>query len=233
MFEDYSVIQITLYALLGLATLIGILYVLFVKSWGNYRKEGQSEGLEMPDSTRQMPEIDEDFEVPEEDQQYLLPITVAVLKQLAFSKRMVPTNAMLIEHLAEALGQAGQSFHGRKNNSERPQKGNEDWLMVAAFAIRLYDEGTPHNSVEARESFVAQSTLATRRLEQWANMINNEIARKVKEGVIGKDDVREVTDHIRTVGATPYTQDEIDDMKKGADDKSEFMRLIKGKGDKK
>lgn len=168
--------------------------------------------------TRHINDIEEGVQIPEEDQEYLIPLTTEVLKKLAFSKRMAPSNAMLIHHLAEALSVASQSFEPRKNNSEAPQSGNTDWLWVAAFAIRLYDEGTPHGAQNTRESFVATGTLASREMVQWANKVNNEIVEKVKRGVIGeKDPVSDVTDHVETIAGTPYTADEIQDMKDAAD----------------
>lgn len=182
-------------------------------SWN--KEKPKKKDFEVPESTRQIPEVETNFEVPEEDQEYLLPITVEVLKKLAFSKRMAPTNAMLIEHLAEALSEAAQEFVPRKNNSEKPQTGNEAWLFVAAFAIRLFDEGTPHNCKETREAFITQGTLASRRLEQWARKLNNEIAQMVKEKTIGKDTIKDITEHVNTVTGTPYTADEIEDMKSG------------------
>lgn len=208
---------------------LGILLYLF-KEMSRDASDSE-EPVDIPDSTRQMPKISEDFQIPEEDQQYLLPITVAVLKKLAFTKRMAPTNAMLIEHLAESLSEAARAFTPRKNNSQDPETGNEYWLWVAAFAIRLYDEGTPHNSTEAREGFTAQGTLATRRLEQWANKLNNEIIKKVKAGTLGEEDVRDVTEHIRTIGNTPYTEDEFEDMKKASDEENNIVgRIQKRRG---
>lgn len=200
-------------------TILAVLFVLLCAAlyrWYYYEKpSARREAPEVGEATRQMPDIEVGVEIPEEDQQYLQPITVAVLKKLAFSKRMAPTNAMLMEHLAEALSEAAQSFTARKNNSQNAETGNEDWLFVAAFAIRLYDEGTPHNCPEVRDGWITQGTLSSRRLQQWANRVNNEIARMVKEGTVGKDQVRDVTSHASTVGGTPYTADEIEDMKRG------------------
>lgn len=219
---EYVITAIVILAIVGIG-----LFTIWLTGKPDQQDEELSSGP-MPTDTRQIPEVSEDFEVPEEDQQYLLPITVEVLKKLAFTKRMAPTNAMLIEHLAEALSEAAQSFEPRKNNSQSPQIGNEDWLFVAAFAIRLWDEGTPHNSRETRDSFVAQGTLAGRRLQQWARKLNHEIAQQVRDGVIDRKDVKQVTEHVRTVGATPYTEDEIEDMKKGAEEQSKFEKIIRG-----
>lgn len=212
-----------LFTVIGIALIITIGVAPFLL-W-NRSGKNKDEDMVMPDDTRQIPEVSEDFEVPAEDQEYLLPITVATLKKLAFSKRMAPTNAMLIEHLAEALSEAAQDFTPRKNNSEPVEKKNETWLWVAAFAIRLYDEGTPHNSRETREAFVTEGTLASRRLKQWATKVNNDIAQMVKEGTVGKKNVQNVTEHARTVTGTPYTPDEVEDMKAGA--RESFMEIVK------
>lgn len=214
--EDMMNIYEVIFGLILLAAVLSGIYYLFSNRFDIFPTKESDDDIQMPDSTRQMPKISEDFEIPEKDQEYLLPITTEVLKKLAFCKRMIPTNAMLIEHLAESLSIAAQEFTASKDG-EPPERKNEAWLMVAAFAIRLYDEGTPHNSRECRDAFVSDGTLAQRRLEQWANRLNNEIANKVKEGVLGKEEIKDVTNHINTVGGTPYTEDEIEDMKNAAD----------------
>lgn len=198
--------------------------VIFVKTWQwlsdrDVKEETPNldEELETADSTRQMSDISEGLEIPEEDQEYLYPIMVEVLKKLAFSKRMIPTNAMLIEHLSESLAEAAKSFEPRSGKKDPPETGNEHWLFVAAFAIRLYSEGSAHNNREALDAFISDGHLSQRRLKQWAAKLNNEISRSVREKTVGEDKaVQNITQHVETVGQTGYTQDEIDDMKDAA-----------------
>lgn len=181
-------------------------------------------------STRQIEDVNESAPVPEADQEYLIPIVTQVLKMLAKTKRALPTNAMLIEHLAESVGEASESFSPRKNNSEDPERHNEDWLVVAAFAIRLYDEGCAHNCREAREAFITEGVLAERRVQQWANKINSEIAKMVKDNVVPKQTGRDISDHVKTVGSTPYTADEIEDLKRGEDRRKSIIEKIRRAG---
>jgi len=203
--------------------------------WKTNQKKPQrlEETIDMADSTRQMPEIDESMEIPEEDQKYLMPVTIEVLKKLAFSKRMTPTNAMLIEHLSETLAEAAKSFEPRSGKQDPPQTGNEDWLFVAAFAIRLYMEGSAHNCKEALDAFVTDGHLSQRRLMQWATKLNSEIASQVRRKTLGEDKaVQDITQHVQTIAGTPYTEDEVNDMKDAADQKnkkdSKFRQALRG-----
>lgn len=169
------------------------------------------------DSTRPMPEINPDIEIPQEDQEYLAPLMVQVLKHLAHSKKAYPTNAMLIEHLAETLSQAAGSFERRTEKEPTTQKKNRDWLYVAALAIRLYDEGTPHNSDETRERFMTSGSLASRELKFWAERINAEVIDKVKKKMNIDPAVQQVATHAETIAGSPYTADEVEDLKEAHD----------------
>lgn len=214
---DSSSILVAVFTFLALIG-FGIAWYSFWKRRTDEASGRLEETIDVADSTRQMPEIDEHMEIPEEDQQYLMPVTVEVLKKLAFIKRSIPTNAMLIEHLSESLAEAAKSFTPRTGKQDPPETGNDNWLFVAAFAIRLYMEGSAHNCKQALDAFVSDGHLSSRRLEKWAKQVNNEITDKVKKEALGDDKaVQDITKHVGTVGGTPYTQDEIEDMKDSAD----------------
>lgn len=213
---DSNIILVIVFVILSLVSFGFAMYV-FWKDQLEPDSTRLEETIDMADSTRQMPEINEGMEIPEEDKQYLQPVTVEILKKLAFIKRSIPTNAMLVEHLAESLAEAAKSFEARSGRQDPPQTGNENWLFVAAFAIRLYMEGSAHNCKEALDAFVTDGHLASRRLEKWAKQINRQISEKARDETVGDQGVRDITQHARTVGDTPYTQDEIEDMKDAAD----------------
>lgn len=217
---DSNIILAIVFGILSLVAL-GIAIYFF---WEEYQSENEKpsrleETIDVADSTRQMPDIDESMEIPEEDQKYLMPITVELLKKLAFIKRSIPTNAMLIEHLSESLAEAAKSFTPRSGRQDPPETGNENWLFVAAFAIRLYMEGSAHNCKQALDAFVSDGHLSRRRLEKWAQQVNSEISEQVRKETVGEDKaVQDITKHAATVGDTPYTEDEISDMKNAADE---------------
>lgn len=160
-------------------------------------------------------ELDEEgnIEIPEEDQQTLYDLMLMQIKYLVYVKKIAPTNAMLIEHLSESLAHACDAFEPMNGN--RYERGNEAWLAVSAYALRLYMEGTPHNSNEARESMVVYGKMSSNRLEKWAEHITDQISDAVAKGIIGEDAVKDVTERVHTVGNTGYTPDEVNDMLRG------------------
>lgn len=173
--------------------------------------------FESPESTRKFEVNDTqgDIDVPEEDQQYLAPLLAKVVKHLAANKMSYPTNAMLIDHLVETAGQAADSFKRRTNKDKTIERGNDLWLDVASLAIRLYDEGTHHNSDETRERMISIGKLSQRELDNWAKQINEEVAVMVKNRMgVQNPDVQDVSAHANTVAGSPYTQDEVEDLKK-------------------
>lgn len=198
--------------ILSAALVIGVL--LFCMGYYQGARRGARDPAH-PAATRPIPppeRITEAVDIPEADQQYLTPLTVKVLRHLAAAKRAYPTNAMLIEHLAEMLGAAaGEHFEKRTTDNPFTQSGNEHWLGVAALAIRLYDEGSPHNADNTREQFVVAGHLATRELEGWAYQVNAEIAGRLKGKFAPPP---ELAAHAKTVAGSPYTADEVDDMKR-------------------
>lgn len=194
---------------------ISSLIALFV--WVKIRTQDPAD----PQSSRPIPDVDKDVEIPDADQEYLAPLLSKTLKHLAASKRAFPTNAMLIDHLGETLGYAGATFDRRTKDNPDVQKKNEAWLSVAAMAIRLYDEGTPHNSDNTREQFIVLSKLSERELNQWARQVNNEIAASVKKKMKIPSRPAPVAVHAETIAGSPYTADEIEDLKQAR------MRLMK------
>lgn len=229
-------------SLLLVAVCVGLYYFVFYdkeeidnrvskKDTGNIDKE--LSGASQPKG--------EDFNIdsiPEEDQEYLTPIIIDLLKEFIPLKVRYPSNAMLIEHLGKSLGEATESFEGRRVASDDPQEGNEDWLKVAVWAIRLYKEGTVHNSDATRERFTMIANLSNRELKKYATMTMNQAGGKIQEIMEGDDQQPEEGEPNREqapdVGDTmnPYTQDEIQDMKDAADrdmgkDDNDDDRIIK------
>jgi len=150
------------------------------------------------------------IEIPEEDQEVLYDLMLNQIKHLVYVKKIAPTNAMLIEHLADALASACDSFEPMKGN--RYERMNESWLIVSAYALRLYMEGTPHNSDEARESMIIYGKMSSNRLEKWAKHITDQISDAVRKGIIGKNEATNVTEKIHTISNSVYTADEINDI---------------------
>lgn len=159
---------------------------------------------------------DEDgLDIPEQDQDYLEPIIIDFLQQLVFTKVNTPTNAMLIEHLAEAIGMALEEFEPRKGRKDY-QRHNKGWLLVAAYATRLYNEGTPHDSADTREQLGIIAHFSKDKLHKWAKHMTETIANKLRPQLTGETPgVKDVTEHIITASDGKYTRDEIEDMRKG------------------
>ena len=156
----------------------------------------------------------EGLDIPDSDQEFLEPIIVEWLKWLVKTKQNTPTNAMLIEHLVDAIGMALKDFVPK--DGDKYQRKNEGWLMVAAYATRLYMEGTPHNSTEMRDALTVNAHFADDNLKKWAKHMTDIIADQVRPAITGeKPGVKDATQHINKVLGTQYTPDELEDMRKG------------------
>jgi hypothetical protein len=175
---------------------------------------------------QELSEAPEDFnidKIPEEDQEYLIPILSNLLQEYIPIKVRYASNAMLIEHLGKALGEAANSFEKRKNASEDEQIENEDWLKVAAWALRLYKEGTVHNSDATRERFTMVANLAGRELKAYATATMNQAGGKIQKAMDGEDPEEQPKNKdMKAVDLgqnkmQPYTDSEIQDMKDAAD----------------
>jgi len=153
------------------------------------------------------------LDIPEEDQAFLEPIIVEWLKWVVKTKQNTPTNAMLIDHLVDAIGAALKDFEPKKHN--KYQRKNEGWLMVAAYATRLYMEGTPHDSSQMRDALIVNAHFADDNLKKWAKHMTDIIADQVRPMLSGDSQgVKDATQHVNKVLGTSYTADELDDMRK-------------------
>lgn len=170
--------------------------------------------LDAGSPTRKVQEIGESLDIPESDQAYLEPIIVAWLRWVVKTKQNTPTNAMLIDHLVDAIGMALREFEPVRDG--KYQRKNEGWLMVAAYATRLYMEGTPHNSTAMRDSLTVNAHFADDNLKKWAKHMTDIIADQVRPSITGKrPGVSDATTHVNKVLGTSFTPDELEDMRKG------------------
>ena len=170
--------------------------------------------LEAGSPTRKVSDVEgKGLDIPEEDQAFLEPIIVEWLKWVVKTKQNTPTNAMLIDHLVDAIGSALNEYKPKKNGTY--QRKNEGWLMVAAYATRLYMEGTPHDSSQMRDALMVNAHFADDNLKKWAKHMTDIIADQVRPMVTGqKPGVKDATQHINKVLGTSYTPDELEDMRK-------------------
>lgn len=210
---------------MDLAILSLIFIAVFISALFIYRTKKQNIELKkqlewhniLGSKTKPISEVTDEggMDIPEEDQEYLEPIIVEFLRQLVFTKVNTPTNAMLIDQLSDAIGMALEEYEPRRGKDEY-QRGNKGWMLVAAYATRLYVEGTPHDSTTTRDQMAMTASFSKTHLEKWAKHVSDQIASKLKQDIQGDTPgVKDVTEKALMTADGKFTLDELEDMRKG------------------
>lgn len=116
-----------------------------------------------------------------------------------------PRNDFMIAHLLVATREAVRQF--AENGEEETE--NEMWLHVAAIAVRLYHESQEEDIPELVELIETTGVRAERKIKEHFTYL---ISQSRKE----EEKVKKLSDYL---GYNPYTEDEIQDMKRATDQK--------------